>query len=73
MGKVERLRRRVKKTRKKLDRLQYLPPMKTRKKFHDSEIGSKKEERLLNRDIRLTDKLRTEKGSTSRGSKRNNY
>lgn len=58
MGKVERLRRRVKKTRKK---------------FHDSEIGSKKEERLLNKDIRLTDKLRTEKGSTSRGSKRNNY
>ena len=58
MGKVERLRRRVKKTRKK---------------FHDSEIGSKKEERLLNKDIRLTDKLRTEKGSTSIGSPRNNY
>ena len=28
---------------------------------------------LKDKDIRLTDKLRTEKGSTSRGSKRNNY
>ena len=46
--KVQRLRKRV---------------MKTRNKFRDSEIGSKKEERLFNKDIRLTDKLRDEKSS----------
>ena len=46
--KVQRLRKRV---------------MKTRNKFRDSEIGSKKEERLFNKDIRLTDKLRAEKSS----------
>ena len=46
--KVQRLRKRI---------------MKTRDKFRDSEVGSKKEERLFNKDIKLTDKLRAKKNS----------